>query len=170
MIIIGYQGIGKSSIAGRNYVIDLESGNFWFAGKRRKEWYVYYCNIAEHLSEQGYIVFVSSHKVVREYLHNYSKQSLYIVFPAVELKEEWVKRLQDRFNRTKLEKDLKAWKNAEERYKINITDLKKSGIQFYEITDMDYRLQDIVDYLVGFDFEWRIKNNMKISVDRVENV
>ena len=29
MIIVGYQGIGKSTAAGKNGVIDLESGNFF---------------------------------------------------------------------------------------------------------------------------------------------
>ena len=51
MIVIGYQGIGKSSLAGRNNIfIDLESGNFWVDGKRADDWYKPYCQIAEHLS------------------------------------------------------------------------------------------------------------------------
>lgn len=154
MIILGYQGIGKSSIAGQNGIIDLESGNFWFAGKRRKEWYVYYCNIAEHLSKQGYTVMMSSHKEVRDYLKIYSKQSVYCVFPALELKDEWLKRLKDRYDQTKLEKDFKAWKNAEDRYSENIKELKEGKLKYYEIRDMDYRLQDIVFYLEGFDKEW----------------
>lgn len=157
MIIIGYQGIGKSSIAGKNDIIDLESGNFWFAGKRRRDWYIYYCNIAESLSKQGYIVFVSSHKVVRDYLKNYCGESIYCVFPSLRLKDQWIERLQNRFNETKLEKDYKAWKNAEQCYERNITDLMESGIRYYNIMDIDYRLQDIVDYLVGFDLEWNKK-------------
>lgn len=56
MIFIGYQGIGKSTLAGYNRYIDLESGNFWINGKRDENWYIPYCNIAEHLSEQGYRV------------------------------------------------------------------------------------------------------------------
>ena len=40
MIIIGYQGIGKSTLAGHNSVIDLESGNFWNDGKRIDDWYI----------------------------------------------------------------------------------------------------------------------------------
>lgn len=59
MIIVGYQGIGKSSLAGRDKkFIDLESGNFWIDGKRADDWYKPYCKIAEHLSQQGYYVFV----------------------------------------------------------------------------------------------------------------
>ena len=58
MIISGYQGIGKSSLAGSHNCIDLESGNFWIDGVRDNDWYKPYCKIANHLSEQGYIVFV----------------------------------------------------------------------------------------------------------------
>ena len=68
MIISGYQGIGKSSLAGKNNCIDLESGNFWVDGKRADDWYKPYCQIANHLSQQGYTVFVSSHEVVRKEL------------------------------------------------------------------------------------------------------
>ena len=59
MIISGYQGIGKSSLAGKNNCIDLESGNFWVDGKRADDWYKQYCQIANHLTEQGYRVFFS---------------------------------------------------------------------------------------------------------------
>lgn len=35
MIVIGYQGIGKSTLANKDLrFIDLESGNFWVDGKR----------------------------------------------------------------------------------------------------------------------------------------
>ena len=67
MIVIGYQGIGKSSLAGKNNCIDLESGNFWVDGKRSDDWYKIYCNIALHLHRQGFTVFTSSHQVVRDY-------------------------------------------------------------------------------------------------------
>lgn len=157
MIIIGYPGIGKSSVAGKNDIIDLESGNFWAEGKRPDNWYVCYCNIAEHLSKQGYIVFVSSHKVVYERLKKYSKESVYAVFPAVDLKDDWVERLHNRYEKTQLPKDFRAWKGAENDFEENIYDLKHCGIQYYEIQEMDYRLQDIVDYLVGFDLEWHKK-------------
>ena len=69
MIIIGYQGIGKSSVSGADSgCIDLESSNFWNEGVRADDWYIYYCNIALDLSKQGFTVFTSSHKEVREYL------------------------------------------------------------------------------------------------------
>lgn len=147
MIIIGYQGIGKSSLAGKHNCIDLESGNFWHNGIRPDNWYVFYCKFAEHLSQQGYIVFVSSHEVVRNRLKKYSKQKLYIIHPSVGLKTEWINKLKERFESTRLEKDYKAWMNAEDRYVDNILELMSSGLEFYTINDMDYNLEDIVKYL-----------------------
>ena len=53
MIISGYQGIGKSTLAkNSNKYIDLESGNFWIDGERQENWYKIYCKIAAHLSNK----------------------------------------------------------------------------------------------------------------------
>ena len=68
LVIIGYQGIGKSSLAGWNKCIDLESGNFFVGNKRADDWYIPYCQTALNIANQGYTVFVSSHKEVREFL------------------------------------------------------------------------------------------------------
>ena len=85
MIISGYQGIGKSTLAGKNNCIDLESGNFWVGRKRSDDWYKIYCNIAVHLSRQGYTVFVSSHEVVRKELEKYKKDNdIFLIFPFSE--------------------------------------------------------------------------------------
>ena len=152
MIISGYQGIGKSTLAGKNKCIDLESGNFWVDGKRADDWYKPYCQIANHLSEQGYTVFVSSHEVVRRELEK-SKEPVYVIFPAIDLKDEWIKKLEDRYNNTKLDKDYRALMNAKDRYKENITELMRGNLKFYEITRINYHLDDIIDYL-----EYKSKN------------
>ena len=147
MIVIGYQGIGKSTLAGRdNKFIDLESGNFWVDGKRADDWYKPYCQIANHLSEQGYTVFTSSHEVVRKELEK-SKEKVFVVFPAIDLKDKWVKKLRERYESTGLEKDFKALANAEDRYKENIAELMMGNLKFYEIYDMNYSLKDIVKFL-----------------------
>ena len=152
MIISGYQGIGKSSLAGKNNCIDLESGNFWVDGKRADDWYKPYCQIANHLSQQGYTVFVSSHEVVRRELEK-SKEPVYVIFPAIDLKDEWIKKLEDRYNNTKLDQDYRALMNAKDRYKENITELMQGNLKFYEITRINYHLDDIIDYL-----EYKSKN------------
>ena len=144
MIIIGYQGIGKSSISGKgSNRIDLESGNFWHNGMRPDDWYIYYCQIADHLSKQGFTVFTSSHKLVREELAN-SKEDIWVVYPSLSLKDEWVEKLKKRYEQTQSEKDYKAWKNAEQMYDDNINDLKSSPFRRFEITSMDYDLYRMV--------------------------
>ncbi len=142
MIVIGYQGIGKSSLAGRdNRFIDLESSNFWVDGKRADDWYKPYCQIAEHLSQQGYIVFTSSHEVVRNQLVG-SSEPVVVVYPAPELKTEWLEKLANRYQRTGLDKDYKAYMNAEDRYTENIQELATCDIPYkLSLTDINYDLE-----------------------------
>lgn len=144
MIIIGYQGIGKSTLAGTDRFIDLESGNFWVDGKRADDWYIPYCQIAEHLSAQGFHVFVSSHEVVRKQLRN-SKEEVLLVFPSIFLKEFWVQKLEDRWKATELEKDYKAYMNAKTRYDLNITELMTENFKKIIIQDKQYRLQYLLN-------------------------
>lgn len=143
MIVIGYQGIGKSTLASRDICyIDLESGKFWVDGKRAEDWYKPYCQIAEHLSQQGYIVFTSSHEVVRERLKN-STEAVVVVYPAVELKDEWIAKLEKRYKETGLEKDYKALMNAKDRYVENIRELENCDIPYkIVLTSTDYDLDD----------------------------
>lgn len=145
MIIIGYQGIGKSTLANRdNGYIDLESGNFWYNGVRPSDWYIYYCNIAEHLSKQGYYVFTSSHEVVRNRLKN-SSEIVICVYPSILLADQWTKKLEQRYYQSHLEKDYKAWKNAEDRYHENISELMMCGIPHIEINSLNYNLKDLIE-------------------------
>lgn len=144
-IIVGYQGIGKSTLAGKgSRFIDLESGSFYVDGMRYNGWHKVYVNIAKHLSEQGFVVFVSSHKAVREYM-NEKGIEFTVVCPSPELKEQWLGRLRDRYAETGLDKDFRALANAEEKYDENIADLMKEKSVFL-IKDMDYRLGDIAVY------------------------
>lgn len=143
MIYIGYQGIGKSSISGKNNCIDLESGNFWIDGERVENWYKIYCNIAEHLSNQGYKVFMSSHKVIREEL-NKRNIDFEVICPSLNLKEQWINRLQERYDRTHLEKGYKALMNAKECYEENIEDLMQENHGFI-IESIDYDLMELIN-------------------------
>lgn len=149
MIIIGYQGIGKSSVSGiQNGCIDLESSNFWHEGKRPDDWYIYYCNIAVDLSKQGFTVFTSSHKEVRDYLANFMNETYIVcVFPELYLKDEWIQRLQTRFDNDPSEKNFKALMNAKDRYIESVTEMEFSGHLYYGIDRIDYDLLSIVDYL-----------------------
>lgn len=94
-VIIGYPGIGKTSAASSfNNIIDLESNAF---DKESSNWTDSYCETAYHLADQGYSVFVSSHKEVvdklvelREY---YPNITLIAIIPSLKLKNEWVNKL-----------------------------------------------------------------------------
>lgn len=150
MIIIGYQGIGKSTLGGFQDCIDLESGNFWVDGHRDENWYKPYCNIALHLHRQGFTVFTSSHEVVRNYLKKIAtaedKKSIFVCYPDKELKTAWVHRLKERYEDSGLDKDYKAWKNAEDRFEANIDELRLSGFKSIHIETMQYDLyQEIKD-------------------------
>ena len=145
MIIIGYQGIGKSTLAKDSLkYIDLESGNFWINGERDEQWYKPYCNIANHLSAQGYTVFTSSHKEVREELKN-SNEIVKIAFPSLELKTDWLIRLTNRYNESMLEKDYKALMNASLHYEDNIEDLMNEPFDKIIINNIDYNLRELIE-------------------------
>jgi hypothetical protein len=117
MIICGFPGIGKSTLAlnTNNKFIDLESSCFYMNnGNRPEEWYVCYAKVATDLSRQGYCVFTSTHEHVREYINKCSNSTdelenkLLYIYPCLELEGKWIKRLEDRYNKTKLEKDKRA--------------------------------------------------------------
>lgn len=150
LICIGYQGIGKSSLGGEDNCIDLESGNFWIGDQRAKDWYIPYCQIALHLANQGFTVFTSSHKEVREYLstvplpENVAK--VFIFCPSRILKDGWLKRLEERFERTGLHKDYKALMNAKDRFDENIIELCNCGLPVIQPSAMDYDLRNYIFY------------------------
>lgn len=152
MIVIGYQGIGKSSLAGRNHrFIDLESSNFWVDGQRAENWYRPYCQIAEHLSKQGYIVFTSSHEVVRKQLEK-SKEVVVLVYPSLKLKDMWIDKLENRYRDSGLEKDYKALMNAKDRYEANIQELADSRINYkLVLAKPDYDLEASLIHFVNRD-------------------
>lgn len=147
MIISGYQGVGKSTLAVKsNNFIDLESSSFFVDGVRPDNWYVMYCQVAINLSQQGHDVFVSSHKVVRDYLADHSDEKLVLVFPDKDLKSQWIDRLQKRYDQTKSDKDYKALKNAECSYDSNILDLmNQSGFKKIILIDTSYKLSQCLD-------------------------
>lgn len=152
MIIVGYQGIGKSTLAKNgNGFIDLESSNFFVNGVRQNDWYIPYCNIAMNLSEQGYTVFVSSHECVRNYLFFHADQArLVIVCPSLRLKDQWIEKLEKRYQDTGLVKDYKAMMNAKDRYEENIKELMNTvGFEILQIDTMDYKLSDVIASFVA---------------------
>ena len=74
-----------------------------------------------------------------------SKEEVIIVFPSLSLKNDWIEKLKNRYNESQKDKDYKAWKNAEDRYEENITELMQSGYKFIEIKDMNYDLKELIE-------------------------
>lgn len=153
LIIIGYQGIGKSSFASSyNKTIDLESSNFKVGGERDDNWYIIYCRIAVSLAKQGYIVFTSSHQVVVEEFMKYGNPDYYtivIVSPHHSLEIEWVEKLRQRWlDDIKNEKNRIAYKDAEENFHKEIYWLaSQNELPYIPIKTMDYSFSKIVEGL-----------------------
>lgn len=172
MIISGYQGIGKSSLAGYEHngsvVIDLESSSFWVDNTdykdeykhekyRDEKWYKVYVNIACHLSNQGFVVFVSSHEEVRKELRERMDKGLckaLVICPSLNLKEEWLEKLESRYenrdDKTHSIKDFKAFMYAKENYEKSVSSLIEGDLPCIIIRDMKYSLREII-----FEPLWR---------------
>lgn len=152
MIYVGYQGIGKSTLANKDLkYIDLESSNTFIDGKRPEKWETLYVNFALSLNEQGYNVFISSHKAVRIEL---LKRNIIFasIVPSIDLKEQWIQKLEERYNKTKSEKDFKALANAKDCFEENIEDIKRDSILCWEISNMEYDLKNFLEKDFGFTF------------------
>lgn len=160
VIYICYQGVGKSSTVNEcDFFIDLESSNFKDEnGYRTDDWYVYYVNVAFDLASQGYSVFISSHDVVRKrvsYMKDeyYPNIDIYVVYPSVELKYEWIERLENRYNENPTKKNKVAYLNAKDRFFENIVEMEKDADDFgfdkVEIDTCKYKLIDILPWKDG---------------------
>jgi hypothetical protein len=149
LIVIGYQGIGKSTLAKRDYrYIDFESSALRHEdGSKAHNWYESYCMMAEWLSKQGYIVFVSSHEEVRDYLNKHCKEPFCAIVPSLSLKDWWLKKLHSRYNDTKSMKDAQAYYRAINWFTEDVTAIKDDIQITEEITTTDYDLAHIVDSL-----------------------
>lgn len=161
MIFIGYPGIGKSTLARTSHIIDLESNSFWykdFMGNkvRDEKWFEYYCNVAENLCEQGYNVFVSSHKDVCGRL-KISPYPVITVYPSLKLKSEWINKLKKRYEYTGLEKDFKAYSRAHDYYETDIRCIMLNAPHKHiEITDIDYDLWSLIEPVLLTEMEERL--------------
>lgn len=147
MIIIGYPGVGKTSLAGRYHqYIDLESSN-WNGPDNTKPdmWWWSYGKVAEDLSRQGYRVFVSCHPSVQKYFEE-SNEYIIVLYPSIELKEEWIKRVLDRYERDRSMKNLAALNNVDLYYDKQINSLNNSPFKNkLVLKDMNYTLDNEID-------------------------
>lgn len=162
MIIIGYTGIGKSSLStlATGY-IDLDSSNFWHWEDdnrvRDKNWYIVYCNIAVALSEQGHKVFVCSDENVQNRLKVMSeskdfKEEIIYCVPTLELKDKWIEKLKNRYNESQSINDLAAFLHVEADYEKDIEYIMSSGLPVVKIRYMDYSLEELLNNYICLNF------------------
>lgn len=165
-IIIGFPAIGKSTLtrstAGNALgLIDLESSCFNIynhpTGEMQKAdyWVTCYVNIAKDLSDQGYNVFVSSHSaVVDQVLHQ--DPNAIIIVPSVKLKDQWIKRLANRYAEDQSDKNFRALERVAKHFEEDTTTLAKivESVKFevtqpvhpviHKIENIDYDLYEVV--------------------------
>ena len=146
MIYTAYQGTGKSTLSyGNSKYVDLESSMFWLNGKRIDDWEKIYVQVAKDLSNQGKDVFVSSHEAVRKYM-NEQGIDFVCIYPALELKDQWIKKLENRYILFATNKNRRALEYAKENFDENIKDLSKEENRIV-ITNMNYDLDKLIkDY------------------------
>jgi len=153
LIICGYPGIGKSSIAGWNNCIDLESSYFSRdeKGFALGDWVTRYCKLAFDLARQEFTVLLSCHEIVRNKLKemkdtksNYFCPPVVIFCPRADMKEAWGIRLMKRYNETNLDKDFCALEGAIRYWNSNMEHMTKQNFPIYCPMSIDYDLRDYI--------------------------
>ena len=157
MIVCGYPGIGKSSIAGQYilnkdelpmYVIDLESTNMKVEGWTRPDhWYKIYVNYAIDLMNQGYCVMCSTHSNIRKELEDRGVEYVNVM-PTENVQDYWLCRLRDRWKKDPIEKNELAYNRAMEYYKEDILNLKTHNKYCQINIEEGYDLRHILDMYI----------------------
>lgn len=196
MIIIGFPGIGKSSVANvraNEKYIDLESSNFNLEdGTKVENWVQVYTNIAFHLAQQGKVIFVSSHNdvhiaIMDKRINNPELQEIpvMIIYPTLTIKDAWLTRLKSRLssglyrstNSPEYKKNLAAYEAAEKYYETwvkaidqrdySATDLYGKNVYAIELLSISYRLEDVIN---NFTTIYSKVEESKDVYDRMLNV
>lgn len=175
LIIIGYPGIGKTSVVKNglsNRIIDFESSLFKVNDVKIDNWCSIYCKQAVSMAKQGFIVLISSHKCVREELANYDQDGFTIVTiaPSYSLKDEWIDRLKDRYKANPCERNLAAWKNAERNFTNDIADIaSECTFSHIFINSMDYSLRLILSNLQSIYSSRASYRDRRLSYEKYED-
>lgn len=117
MIILGYPGIGKTTISRDDYrFIDLDSGIV----SMNKNWAMPYCQIALALSKQGYFVFTSTHEKIRDRIEGMARD-VCVCYPNRSLKDDWTAALYRRYDDMRNKPTHDAWKRAKDHFDEDIS-------------------------------------------------
>lgn len=92
MIVCGFPGTGKSTMARFSNWIDLDSTPF----SRKNEW-ILYAEVAKYMSDNGYDVMVSTHEELLKALEQIEVQYI-VVIPPPSDKDTYIRRYEQRGN------------------------------------------------------------------------
>lgn len=156
-IIIGYPGVGKSTLAGSNKYIDLESSMFRNSlGEKIEDWDYAYVRVAADLARQGYNVFISSHSdVYSHFSYNVAKSleslddiKVLAIYPSSRMFNIWVDKLGSRYRNDPSTKNLAAYTRAQNHIISDVEELKdfakRNSIITIEIDSLDYSLSPMI--------------------------
>lgn len=118
-IISGFPGVGKSTLlksTSEKVVLDSDSSNFSWAnqlkGERDPNWPNNYIDHIKNETDKADVILVSSHDVVRNALVA-NGIDFALVYPSLEMKEEYIQRYKDRGSNEKfillLEANYETW-------------------------------------------------------------
>lgn len=161
MIVMGYPGIGKSTLAEKSLeYIDLETSNWWNIISTKEKgtmrvrpqgWEKIYCKVALDLSRQGYIVFTSPNKDIRNCFikmreNNFItyKDIICVCFPSLKMQDEWTKRVKKRYEQDSSDKNKRALDHVLECYIDDVTEMAHSPFIHIKLFNKDYDLESVI--------------------------
>lgn len=162
VIAVGYPGVGKSTLSSRDKLfVDLESSNFSVNGEKIKDWEQVYSDVAISLALQNRVVWVSSHKIVRDHLlslPSFGDLKFLAVVPSKSLQTEWIYKLKDRLDNSGLAKDYYAYNRAKDHYLEDISsivdDFSSNDLPVVELTSMEYDLKGLMLGCIWDHYRW----------------
>lgn len=146
MIYCGYQGVGKSAYCkNKGYkCIDLDSSILLVNGVKVKNWVDVYVNLIEYFDNNDYDIFVSSHMDVRKELKK-RKLEYTLIYPSIELKDDWERKIILRYTRNQTEKHRNAMIRTILHYDDDIKSLEMENCTKIIITNFKYNLEELID-------------------------
>ena len=171
LIICGFPGVGKSSVGGWWNCVDLESSYFsqrwdgeqsiiaktreviWGSSDADLEllkyptWVEVYCTIGMSLAHQGFTVLMSTHKDVVSFLRQTCGGLVVIFSPTLEMKDQWLNRLYERYSKSGSAKDERAFRACNEDWEGKIADLETAGFLVYHPQSLDYDLKTYISMI-----------------------